>query len=131
LQDQPSISSGGDIPVRADAPALHDQAGRRDVGQRGGVAPAVPVLGVPSQNDGCHLAILAGVKSSKINVEVLDMTGSIAVLLIILAAVTLFGVVSTVVVVIRDGRKQIPPEKSERPWTAGNLPSMPYSLLRF
>ncbi|MDQ0851255.1 hypothetical protein QFZ65_003193 [Arthrobacter sp. B3I9] len=59
------------------------------------------------------------------------MTGSIAVLLIILAAVTLFGVVSTVVVVIRDGRKQIPPEKSERPWTAGNLPSMPYSLLRF
>jgi hypothetical protein len=59
------------------------------------------------------------------------MTGSIAVLLIILAAVTLFGVVSTVVVVIRDGRKQIPAEKSERPWTAGNLPSMPYSLLRF
>jgi hypothetical protein len=71
------------------------------------------------------------VKSSKINVEVLDMTGSIAVLLIILAAVTLFGVVSTVVVVIRDGRKQLPAEKSERPWTAGNLPSMPYSLLRF
>ena len=59
------------------------------------------------------------------------MTGSIAVLLIILAGVTLFGVVSTLVVVIRDGRKQIPVEKSERPWTAGNLPSMPYSLLRF
>ena len=59
------------------------------------------------------------------------MTGSIAVLLIILAAVTLFGVVSTVVVVIRDGRNQLPAEKSERPWTAGNLPSMPYSLLRF
>ena len=59
------------------------------------------------------------------------MTGSIVVLLIILAAVTLLGVVSTVVVVVRDGRKQIPVEESERPWTAGNLPSVPYSLLRF
>jgi hypothetical protein len=59
------------------------------------------------------------------------MTGSIVVLLIILAAVTVLGVVGTVVVVIRDGRKQIPVEKSERPWTAGNLPSVPYSLLRF
>jgi hypothetical protein len=71
------------------------------------------------------------VNGGKINVEVLDMTGSIAVLLIILAAVVVYGVVSTVVVVIRDGRGQIPAEKSERPWTAGNLPSMPYSLLRF
>jgi hypothetical protein len=71
------------------------------------------------------------VNGGKINVEVLDMTGSIAVLLIILAAVVLFGVVSTVVVVIRDGRGQVPAEKSERPWTAGNLPSLPYSLLRF
>jgi hypothetical protein len=71
------------------------------------------------------------VNGGKINAEVLDMTGSIAVLLIILAAVVLFGVVSTVVVVIRDGRGQVPEEKSERPWTAGNLPSLPYSLLRF
>jgi hypothetical protein len=71
------------------------------------------------------------VNGSKINTEVLEMTGSIAVLLIILAAVALLGVVSTVVVVIRDGRGQIPVEKSERPWTAGNLPSLPYSLLRF
>jgi hypothetical protein len=71
------------------------------------------------------------VNGGKINVEVLDMTGSIAVLLIILAMVVLFGVVSTVVVVIRDGRGQVPAEKSERPWTAGNLPSLPYSLLRF
>jgi hypothetical protein len=71
------------------------------------------------------------VNGGKINSEVLDMTGSIAVLLIILAAVVLFGVVSTVVVVIRDGRGQVPEEKSERPWMAGNLPSLPYSLLRF
>lgn len=59
------------------------------------------------------------------------MTGSMAVLLIILAAVVLLGVVGTVVAVIRDGRGEIPAEKSERPWTAGDLPSMPYSLLRF
>jgi hypothetical protein len=71
------------------------------------------------------------VNGSKINLEVLDMTGSIAVLLIILAAVAVLGVVSTVVVVIRDGRGRIPAEKSERPWMAGNLPSLPYSLLRF
>ncbi|MGY2743368.1 hypothetical protein ACQCSU_16910 [Pseudarthrobacter sp. O4] len=59
------------------------------------------------------------------------MTGSIAVFLIILAAVVLLAVVGTVVVVIRDGRGQVPAEKSERPWTAGNLPSLPYSLIRF
>ena len=59
------------------------------------------------------------------------MTGSIVVLLIILAAVALLAVVGTVVLVIRDGRGQIPLEKSERPWTAGNLPSVPYSLVRF
>ncbi|MDQ0822242.1 hypothetical protein QFZ79_004621 [Arthrobacter sp. V4I6] len=59
------------------------------------------------------------------------MTGSIAVLLIIMAAVALLAVIGTVVVVIRDGRGQIPAEKSERPWMAGNLPSLPYSLLRF
>ncbi|MET3921398.1 hypothetical protein [Arthrobacter sp. UYEF20] len=59
------------------------------------------------------------------------MTGSIAVFLIILAAVVLLAVAGTVVVVIRDGRGQVPAEKSERPWTAGNLPSLPYSLIRF
>ena len=59
------------------------------------------------------------------------MTGSIVVLLIILAAVSLFAIVGTVVLVIRDGRGLIPQEKSDRPWTAGNLPSLPYSLIRF
>ena len=59
------------------------------------------------------------------------MTGSFVVLLIILAAVSLLAIVGTVVLVIRDGRGQTPAEKSDRPWTAGNLPSLPYSLVRF
>ncbi|WP_144674160.1 hypothetical protein [Arthrobacter sp. U41] len=59
------------------------------------------------------------------------MTGSFAVLLIILAAVALYAIVGTVVLVARDGRGHLPVEKSERPWTAGNLPSLPYSLIRF
>jgi hypothetical protein len=33
--------------------------------------------------------------------------------------------------VLRDGRGQVPIEPSQRPWTAGNLPSQPYSLIRF
>ena len=53
------------------------------------------------------------------------------VLLIILAAVALFAIVGTVVLVVRDGRGLIPLEKSDRPWTAGNLPSLPYSQIRF
>jgi hypothetical protein len=59
------------------------------------------------------------------------MTGSIVVVLIILAAITLLGVVGTVVVVLRDGRGHSPRERSERPWMAGNLPSVPYSVWRF
>lgn len=59
------------------------------------------------------------------------MTGSFVVLLIILAAVSLVAIVGTVVLVIRDGRGTLPMEKSDRPWTAGNLPSLPYSLIRF
>ncbi|HSO17376.1 MAG TPA: hypothetical protein VLS95_15635 [Arthrobacter sp.] len=58
------------------------------------------------------------------------MTGSLVVLLIILAAVSLLAIIGTVVLVIRDGRGHIPIEKSDRPWTAGNLPSVPYSQVR-
>ena len=67
----------------------------------------------------------------KLMLEVLDMTGSVVVLLIILAAVALYAIVGTVVLVVRDGRGHLPVEKSDRPWTAGNLPSLPYSLVRF
>jgi hypothetical protein len=48
-----------------------------------------------------------------------------------LAAVAVYAIIGTVVLVIRDGRGLIPVEKSDRPWTAGNLPSLPYSLVRF
>ena len=59
------------------------------------------------------------------------MTGSFVILLIMLAAVSLFAIIGTVVLVIRDGRGNLPLEKSERPWTAGSLPSVPYSVVRF
>ncbi|KQN90707.1 hypothetical protein [Arthrobacter sp. Leaf69] len=59
------------------------------------------------------------------------MTGSFVVLLIILAAVALYAIVGTVVMVVRDGRGHLPAEKSDPPWTAGNLPSLPYALVRF
>ncbi|HET6268560.1 MAG TPA: hypothetical protein VFE00_00580 [Arthrobacter sp.] len=59
------------------------------------------------------------------------MAGPIVVVLFLLAAVAVVAMVSTVVVVLRDGRGQVPRERSERPWMAGNLPSVPYSLWRF
>jgi hypothetical protein len=59
------------------------------------------------------------------------MTGPIVVVLLFLAAVAVVAMVSTVVVVLRDGRGRLPRERSERPWMAGNLPSVPYSLWRF
>jgi hypothetical protein len=59
------------------------------------------------------------------------MSGSIVVVLFFLAAVALVGVVGTVVVVLRDGRGHLPKEPPERPWMAGNLPSVPYSVWRF
>ncbi|MHA7224120.1 hypothetical protein ACX80S_17695 [Arthrobacter sp. RHLT1-20] len=59
-----------------------------------------------------------------------EMSGSIVVFLILVAAVVLLGVVRTVVVVLRDGRGRNPREPSEPPWMAGNLPSVPYSVWR-
>ncbi|KQR67193.1 hypothetical protein ASF98_09545 [Arthrobacter sp. Leaf337] len=59
------------------------------------------------------------------------MSGPIVVVLIFLAVVALLGVIGTVVVVLRDGRGILPREESERPWMAGNLPSVPYSLWKF
>lgn len=59
------------------------------------------------------------------------MSGSIVVVLIILAAIAAVAIVATMVAVLRDGRGQVPTEPSQRPWTAGSLPSQPYSLIRF
>jgi hypothetical protein len=59
------------------------------------------------------------------------MSGPIVVVLIFLAVVALLGVIGTVVVVLRDGRGILLREESERPWMAGNLPSVPYSVWKF
>ena len=59
------------------------------------------------------------------------MSGPVVVVLLFLAVVALVGVIGTVVVVVRDGRGLLPRELSDRPWMAGNLPSVPYSVWRF
>jgi hypothetical protein len=53
-----------------------------------------------------------------------------AVVLILLGWAALAAMMGTVGLVIRDGRGQIPLEPSEESWTAGNLPSRPYSSIR-
>ncbi len=58
------------------------------------------------------------------------MSGSIVVVLLFLAAIALVAIGGTVAVVVRDGRGLLPLERSDRPWMAGNLPSMPYSVWR-
>jgi flagellar basal body-associated protein FliL len=58
------------------------------------------------------------------------MAGSIVVVLIVLAVAAAVAIVATVRVVVRDGRGHVPTEPSQRPWTAGNLPSQPYSMIR-
>jgi hypothetical protein len=58
------------------------------------------------------------------------MSVAMAVVLILLGLASLAAVAGTVVLVIRDGRGKIPLEPSDRPWTAGTLPSRPYSTLR-
>jgi hypothetical protein len=55
---------------------------------------------------------------------------ALAVFLILLGLASLAAIAGTVALVIRDGRGQIPLEPSIRPWTAGTLPSRPYSTLR-
>lgn len=58
------------------------------------------------------------------------MSVALIVILILLGLTCLAGMVGTVVLVIRDGHGQIPLEPSVRPWTAGHLPSRPYSTIR-
>jgi hypothetical protein len=58
------------------------------------------------------------------------MSVAMAVVLILLGAVSVAAMIGTVVLVVRDGRGQIPLEPSEESWTAGNLPSRPYADIR-
>jgi hypothetical protein len=55
---------------------------------------------------------------------------AVVVLLILLGLAALAAIAGTFALVIRDGRGEIPPEPPAKPWTAGTLPSVPYSLLR-
>jgi len=54
LQQEPNLSPGQDVPVVADAPALQEPAGLRNLLDGGAVVPAVPPVGVPSQNYCSH-----------------------------------------------------------------------------
>ncbi|MFT4468441.1 hypothetical protein ACMX2H_00890 [Arthrobacter sulfonylureivorans] len=47
--------------------------------------------------------------------------------LLLITALALFVIVATVRSVIRDGRGETPPERSHADWTAGSVPSRPYS----
>jgi hypothetical protein len=59
------------------------------------------------------------------------MAGSIVVVLIILAILAAVAIIATARAVLRDGHGHVPVEPSQQPWKAGNLPSQPYSLIRF
>lgn len=57
------------------------------------------------------------------------MSVAFVVVLILLGLASLAAVLGAVVLVIRDGRGQIPLEPNVQPWVAGNLPNRPYSTL--
>ena len=59
------------------------------------------------------------------------MSGSIVVVLVLLAAIAVVAIGATVRAVLRDGRGEGRIEPSEKPWTAGDLPSEPYARIRF
>jgi hypothetical protein len=58
------------------------------------------------------------------------MSVAIIVLLVVLGLASVAAMMGTVVLVIRDGRGQIPLEPPDESWTAGNLPSRPYAAIR-
>lgn len=58
------------------------------------------------------------------------MSLAFAVVLVLLGLASLAAAIGAVVLIIRDGRGQIPLVPSVRPWVAGTLPSRPYSTLR-
>jgi hypothetical protein len=47
--------------------------------------------------------------------------------LLLITALVLFVITATVRLIIRDGRGATPPERSHADWTAGSVPSRPYS----
>jgi hypothetical protein len=70
-------------------------------------------------------------KRNKINPEGAQrMSGSIVVVLVLLAAIAVVAIAATVRAVLHDGRGEVRSDPSEEPWAAGNLPSEPYVLIR-
>ena len=55
------------------------------------------------------------------------MSLAVVILLTLLGLASVAAVIGTVVLVIRDGRGEIPVEPPDESWTAGNLPSRPYA----
>jgi hypothetical protein len=47
--------------------------------------------------------------------------------LLLITALALFVIVATIRLIVRDGRGATPPERSHADWTAGSVPSRPYS----
>jgi hypothetical protein len=60
----------------------------------------------------------------------MTMSLAVVILLTLLGLASMAAVIGTVVLVIRDGRGEIPVEPSDESWTAGNLPSRPYAAIR-
>lgn len=58
------------------------------------------------------------------------MSVAMIVLLVFLGLTSLAAMIGTVVLVILDGRGQIPLEPTEQRWIPGTLPSRPYSTIR-
>lgn len=58
------------------------------------------------------------------------MSLAVVILLTLLGLASVAAMIGTVVLVIRDGRGEIPVEPSDESWTAGNLPSRSYARIR-
>lgn len=58
------------------------------------------------------------------------MSLAVVILLTLLGLASVAAMIGTVVLVIRDGRGEIPVEPSDESWTAGNLPSRSYAHIR-
>ena len=65
----------------------------------------------------------------KLKPEGMAMSLALVIALVLMGVICLAAALGAVVLVIRDGRGEIPLEPPVRPWMAGNLPSRPYSTL--
>jgi hypothetical protein len=59
------------------------------------------------------------------------MPGTMEAVIAFLVVVALLAIAGTIVSILRDGRGHTPPELSHRPWSANDLPSLPYAAGHF